>query len=144
MIVLRDSGNGRGSSLSTAFIREYGAHLIRKHSNLQMYDSVRFDVLCDSIHSLLLHLGSIFSLECQKPRTLTFSRGWAQIADLLTQALPKGAVGVVVAEFVEPEEAYEVEFCNEQGETVVQVALLPTEITRLIDGANRRPGNQKI
>src|SRR5882762_5649898 len=52
MIVLRGSGNGRGSSLSTAFIRECGAHLIRKHSNLQMYDSVRFDVLCDSIHSL--------------------------------------------------------------------------------------------
>src|SRR5882724_7474021 len=89
----------------------------------------------------LLHLGSIFSLECQKPRTLTFSRGWAQIADLLTRALPKGAVGVVVAEFVEPEEAYEVEFCNEEGETVVQVTLLPIEIARLIDGANRRPGN---
>jgi Domain of unknown function (DUF4926) len=32
--------------------------------------------------------------------------------------LPAGAIGVVVAEFTQPEEAYEVEFCDETGATV--------------------------
>jgi hypothetical protein len=50
----------------------------------------------------------------------------------LTERLPDeplaaGAVGVVVAEFSEPEEAYEVEFSNERGETIAQVALRPKQ-----------------
>jgi hypothetical protein len=40
-------------------------------------------------------------------------------------ALPAGAIGVVVAEFTQPEEAYEVEFCDETGATVAEVALRP-------------------
>lgn len=39
--------------------------------------------------------------------------------------LPAGAIGVVVAEFTQPEEAYEVEFCDETGATVAEVALRP-------------------
>jgi len=48
----------------------------------------------------------------------------------LTEALPaealnEGALGVVVAEFSEPDEAYEIEFCDEDGITIAQVALKP-------------------
>jgi len=42
---------------------------------------------------------------------------------LLEEGLLTGSVGVVVAEFSEPEEAYEVEFSNQSGETIVQVVL---------------------
>jgi len=50
----------------------------------------------------------------------------------LTQALPLehlsvGTIGVVVAAFSEPEEAYEIEFTDERGETLAQVALRPTQ-----------------
>ncbi|MBN8813624.1 MULTISPECIES: DUF4926 domain-containing protein [unclassified Sphingomonas] len=50
----------------------------------------------------------------------------------LTEMLPndgllQGAIGVVVAEFSEPNEAYEVEFSNDEGVTVAQVALLPDQ-----------------
>jgi len=48
--------------------------------------------------------------------------------DLPTDGLLKGALGVVVAEFSDPVEAYEVEFCNEDGDTIVQTALLPVQI----------------
>jgi hypothetical protein len=51
------------------------------------------------------------------------------LRDLPQEALAKGAVGVIVAEFNDPEEAYEVEFCNERGETIAQVALLPNQLT---------------
>lgn len=50
------------------------------------------------------------------------------LEDLPEEELAKGAVGVVVAEFDEPEEAYEVEFCNDKGETLAEVALLPNQI----------------
>lgn len=53
------------------------------------------------------------------------------LSDLPQEALAKGAVGVVVAEFNEPQEAYEVEFCNEHGETIAQVALLPNQLALL-------------
>jgi hypothetical protein len=39
------------------------------------------------------------------------------------ESLFKGAIGVVIAEFTEPEEAYEIEFCGESGETLVELAL---------------------
>lgn len=42
--------------------------------------------------------------------------------------LPAGAIGVVVAEFTQPGEAYEVEFCGETGATVAEVALQPTQL----------------
>jgi hypothetical protein len=52
-----------------------------------------------------------------------------QLVDALTSvSLPQGAIGVVVAEFSEPEEAYEVEFSDAAGRTVVQLALRPSQI----------------
>ena len=50
------------------------------------------------------------------------------LIDLPEEALSKGAVGVVVMKHAEPEEAYEVEFCNEKGETIAQAALRPSQI----------------
>lgn len=38
-----------------------------------------------------------------------------------------GAIGVIVAIFSVPEEAYEVEFANPEGETIAQIALRPNE-----------------
>ncbi len=49
------------------------------------------------------------------------------IDELHEEALPRGAVGVIVAEFTEPERAYEVEFCSEDGTTIAQVALRPQQ-----------------
>ncbi|GGX64956.1 DUF4926 domain-containing protein [Saccharospirillum salsuginis] len=46
-------------------------------------------------------------------------------ADLPNERLSKGMIGVVVAVFTSPELAYEVEFCNEQGETLTEIALKP-------------------
>lgn len=40
-----------------------------------------------------------------------------------SDSLSKGAVGVVVMGFIEPEEVCEVEFCNGGGETISQVVL---------------------
>lgn len=34
----------------------------------------------------------------------------------------RGCLGVVVAVFSEPEEAYEVEFCDEDGTSIAQIA----------------------
>ncbi|MBI3898835.1 MAG: DUF4926 domain-containing protein [Gammaproteobacteria bacterium] len=50
------------------------------------------------------------------------------LTDIPGEGLAKGALGVVVAEFSEPEEAYEIEFSDADGETVAQIALLPTQI----------------
>ncbi|WP_420998530.1 DUF4926 domain-containing protein [Cupriavidus sp. 30B13] len=50
------------------------------------------------------------------------------LVDLPEHLLSKGAVGVVVMEYDDPTEAYEVEFCDEHGDTTAQVALLPTQI----------------
>jgi len=48
--------------------------------------------------------------------------------DIPEEALRKGSKGVVVEEFSEPTKAYEIEFCNDLGETLAQVALLPSQI----------------
>ena len=50
------------------------------------------------------------------------------VDDIPADSLSKGTIGVVVMGFVEPEEAYEVEFCNENGETIAQIALRPYQI----------------
>jgi hypothetical protein len=39
------------------------------------------------------------------------------------ESLLSGAIGVIVAEFTEPEEAYEIEFCDENGITLTELAL---------------------
>jgi hypothetical protein len=41
------------------------------------------------------------------------------------------AVGFVVAVFYNPNEAYEIEFCNDDGETIAELALLPEQLTKL-------------
>lgn len=46
--------------------------------------------------------------------------------------LPAGAIGVVVAEFTQPEEAYEVEFCDETGATVAEVPLRPGQFVVVV------------
>ena len=43
--------------------------------------------------------------------------------DLPNEHLPKGSLGVVVFVFSEPEEAYEIESCDENGATIAQVTL---------------------
>ena len=50
------------------------------------------------------------------------------LVDLPGDAISKGIIGVVVMEYSEPDEAYEVEFCNERGETIAQAALRPNQI----------------
>jgi hypothetical protein len=54
------------------------------------------------------------------------------IHNMPSESLTEGTVGVVVAEFSNPDEAYEVEFCNESGETIAQVALSLKEIEKVI------------
>jgi hypothetical protein len=49
------------------------------------------------------------------------------VVDLPDHDLYKGRLGVVVAEFLHPEHAYEVEFSDEEGETIAQIALLPKQ-----------------
>ena len=44
-----------------------------------------------------------------------------------TERLAKGARGVIVHAYSAPREAYEVEFCDEIGETLAQVALTPDQ-----------------
>lgn len=53
------------------------------------------------------------------------------LIDVPNEGLKTGAIGVVVAEFIEPEEAYEIEFSDEVGKTIAQLALLPNQIALL-------------
>ncbi|RUJ53442.1 DUF4926 domain-containing protein [Pseudomonas aeruginosa] len=45
------------------------------------------------------------------------------LEDIPSEGLCSGSLGVIVAVFSKPEEAYEVEFCDEEGVTVAQLAL---------------------
>lgn len=45
------------------------------------------------------------------------------VENLPNDALSKGMIGTIVAEYSKPEEAYEVEFCDEYGTTIIQVPL---------------------
>lgn len=53
------------------------------------------------------------------------------VVDLPDYDLRKGRVGVVVAEFLRPMHAYEIEFSDEDGETIAQVALLPKQFCKI-------------
>ncbi len=55
------------------------------------------------------------------------------VVDVPNEGLAMNSIGVVVAEFKEPLEAYEVEFANDAGETVAQLALLPEQIALISD-----------
>ncbi|TBW45047.1 DUF4926 domain-containing protein [Marinobacter halodurans] len=46
------------------------------------------------------------------------------------EGLKAGAVGVVVAEFSEPNEAYEIEFLDDDGDLLAQLALLPEQLSK--------------
>ncbi len=48
--------------------------------------------------------------------------------DIPEENLKKGMIGVIVTVFHEPCLAYEVEFCNDKGETITETALLPEQI----------------
>ena len=48
--------------------------------------------------------------------------------DLPTEGLRKGMVGTIVALFDTPEVAYEVEFANDRGETLCEVALKASQL----------------
>ena len=55
-------------------------------------------------------------------------------ADMPTESLKKGAIGVIVAIFTNPNEAYEVEFCDDNGESIAQVALLVDQFECIPEG----------
>ncbi|WP_373323490.1 DUF4926 domain-containing protein [Metapseudomonas otitidis] len=40
-----------------------------------------------------------------------------------SEGLSSGSLGAIIAVFSEPEEAYEIEFCDEEGVTIAQLAL---------------------
>ncbi len=47
--------------------------------------------------------------------------------DIPSESLFNADLGTIVAVFFEPEEAYEVEFCTDDGRTLAQLALQPTQ-----------------
>lgn len=53
------------------------------------------------------------------------------LIDLPSENLKKGELGVVVMVFSEPVEAYEVEFCDANGETIAQVVLESEQLTKV-------------
>lgn len=53
------------------------------------------------------------------------------IVNLPDDSLLAGSVGVIVEQYTIPNEAYEVEFCNEDGETIAQVALRSDQLQLL-------------
>jgi Domain of unknown function (DUF4926) len=52
----------------------------------------------------------------------------ATVRDIPEFGIKAGDVGVIVETFTDPEEAYEVEFCNANGETIATVSLLPSQM----------------
>ena len=53
--------------------------------------------------------------------------------DFLEEGLKKGMCGVIVAVFEHPELAYEVEFCDNEGHTTIEIALKPDSIELIHD-----------
>ncbi|CCP19096.1 DUF4926 domain-containing protein [Stenotrophomonas maltophilia] len=49
------------------------------------------------------------------------------LEDIPSAGIYRGSIGVVVAVFSEPEEAYEVEFCDGDGASIAQIALRPAQ-----------------
>lgn len=50
--------------------------------------------------------------------------------DLPSEGLVAGAIGVVVDEFTEPTQTFEVDFSNDEGECNAQSALKPEQIAK--------------
>ena len=53
------------------------------------------------------------------------------MVDLPDEGLSAGAVGAVVHVFEKPSLAYEVEFADEDGRTIAQLPLTPSQIERV-------------
>ena len=53
------------------------------------------------------------------------------LSDLPSEGLRAGAIGVVLMIFESPELAYEVEFCDDDGRTIAEVALRAEQIERM-------------
>jgi hypothetical protein len=53
--------------------------------------------------------------------------------DLPKEHLKSGSIGTIVAVFDRPELAYEVEFADERGATVAELALRPDQIEEVQD-----------
>jgi len=49
------------------------------------------------------------------------------LEDIPSEGVCSGDLGVIVAVYSVPEEAYEVEFCDKEGVTVTQVPLTPLQ-----------------
>ncbi|QOF82204.1 MULTISPECIES: DUF4926 domain-containing protein [unclassified Pseudomonas] len=48
--------------------------------------------------------------------------------DLSDEGLRAGMIGAVIDVYSQPVEGYEVEFCDEQGRTIAQLALSPDQL----------------
>lgn len=55
------------------------------------------------------------------------------LVDYPEYGLSRGAVGTVIYEFPKSELVYEVEFSNDKGETIVQIALRSEEIALYLE-----------
>ena len=53
------------------------------------------------------------------------------LCDFPDDGIKKGDIGTVVAVFTKPNEAYEIEFCFETGETKAIFAILPDDLELL-------------
>jgi hypothetical protein len=58
--------------------------------------------------------------------------GVVLLQDMPEEGLKKGMIGTVVLCFDTPEIAYEVEFCDENGEAIAELALRPEQIAPAI------------
>jgi hypothetical protein len=50
------------------------------------------------------------------------------VNDMPDKGLTKGMIGTVVHVYSTPSLAYEVEFCDQQGRTIVSLALVPEQL----------------
>lgn len=50
------------------------------------------------------------------------------LKDHSSPSLKTGAIGVIVAVYTTPQEAYEVEFSDKEGKTIIQTVFLPSEL----------------
>lgn len=57
--------------------------------------------------------------------------------ELTNESLAAGTIGVVVVEWSEPEEAYEIEFVDGDGSAVAQVVLRPSQFCVVSGGECR-------
>ena len=54
------------------------------------------------------------------------------LRDFPNDGIKKGEIGTVVATFTKPNEAYEIEFCSDTGETKAMFAILPDDLELLL------------